>query len=204
MEDFELRLRLKELETQVKMQEMHIEFLTSHLSRTDENLKLSIQTPSMQTKCVVANQPRFNPQLKLYETVRMNLEAVSDEKLENLLQAKAPSLPSIIYLLKTALQGEYSNDQQILKVTTNSMCEYLNEKGVVELESSMSVFDNIYTLIYTRCTEIFAKLSKEIENSEQIDETMNDKLTSVYNNSLLLHDHKIKQKVFREITPIIK
>ena len=204
MEDFELRLRLKELETQVKMQEMHIEFLTSHLSRTDENLKLSIQTPSMQTKCVVANQPRFNPQLKLYETVRMNLEALSDEKLENLLQAKAPSLPSIIYLLKTALQGEYSNDQQILKVTTNSMCEYLNEKGIVELESSMTVFDNIYTLIYARCTEIFAKLSKEIENSEQIDETMNDKLTSVYNNSLLLHDHKIKQKVFREITPLIK
>ena len=204
MEDFELRLRLKELETQVKMQEMHIEFLTSHLSRTDENLKLSIQTPSMQTKCVVANQPRFNPQLKLYETVRKNLEALTDEKLENLLQAKAPSLPSIIYLLKTALQGEYSNDQQILKVTTNSMCEYLNEKGVVELESSMSVFDNIYTMIYTRCTEIFAKLSKEIEESEQIDETMNDKLTSVYNNSLLLHDHKIKQKVFREISPIIK
>ena len=204
MEDFELRLRLKELETQVKMQEMHIEFLTSHLSRTDENLKLSIQTPSMQTKCVVANQPRFNPQLKLYETVRKNLEALTDEKLENLLQAKAPSLPSIIYLLKTALQGEYSNDQQILKVTTNSMCEYLNEKGVVELESSLSVFDNIFTMIYTRCTEIFAKLSKEIEESEQIDETMNDKLTSVYNNSLLLHDHKIKQKVFREISPIIK
>ena len=77
MEDFELRLRLKELETQVKMQEMHIEFLTSHLSRTDENLKLSIQTPSMQTKCVVANQARFNPQLKLYETVRKNLEALT-------------------------------------------------------------------------------------------------------------------------------
>ena len=203
MENFELKLRLKELETLVTMQQKHIELLTSQLNKTDENLKLSIQTPSTTTKCVIT-QPRFNPQLKLFDTVKKNVDSMSDEKLENLLQAKSPSLPSITHLIKKALQGDSSLDQQLIKSSTNSMCEYLNDKGVLELESSISVFDQIFAITYERCTGVFDKLSKALESKDVIDESMNEKLSNVYNNLMLLHDFKTKQKVIREIAPLIK
>ena len=202
MDNFELRLENCSLQTKVQMQEAQIEMLMNQLSRFDENLKLSIQTPTMQTKCVTQTN-RFSPTCKLYETVKKNLDVIDAQKLQSLLEGSSPSYPAVIHIFKMALQGEFSAGQ-IIKVSTNSMCEYLNEKGVVEMESTSTVFDEICGLVYQTCSKVFVSMNRSLEEEDNFDESSNDKLSNVYNNLMLLNEPKGRQKILKDISPILK
>lgn len=202
-ETVNMKLRLCELETKVLMYEQHIKMLESHIERYDTNLKLSIQTPSISSGRSAQQQVQQVFHSKLYETMQLNLDVLTRNNVQTLLENHSPAYASIVHLMEKALQGPHSQGQ-LLKLTTSSFCKYLNSDGQIEMDNVSLVFDKMCKMVYEKCKDVVTDLSKKMELLEEFNEAEHEKNTNRYNNIMLLQETRSKARILKEITPILK
>ena len=200
---FELKLRICELETKVQMYEQHIKTLETHIERYDTNLKLSIQTPSSSGKGGAQQLTQQVFHSKLYQTVQQNIDALSRDNMQTLLESPAPAYASMVHFMEKALSGPHSQGQ-LIKLTTNSYCKYMNSSGEVEMDNITMVFDKLCGMVYERCKGIVIELSEKLEKLEEYDDSAHEKSSNMYTNIMLLKDTRNKARILKEITPILK
>lgn len=196
---FEMKLRNKELETKVLLQEEYIRKLEGQLDRYDTNLKISMQTNTTKGQHIASQV--FHS--KLYDTVQQNLDSLKKDHIQKLLEIPSPAISSIVHLLEKALQGPHSKGQ-ILKLTTNNFCKYLSDENEVVMDNINIVFDKLCSMVYNKCSSIITEITEKLEKSDSYDESVHLLDTHRYNNIMTLHESKFKQRLLKEIQPIIK
>lgn len=200
---FELKLRICELNTKVQMYEQHIKTLETHIERYDTNLKLSIQTPSVQGKGATQQLTQQVFHSKLYQTVQQNIDALSKDNMQTLLESPAPAYVSMVHLMEKALSGPHSQGQ-LIKLTTNSYCKYMNSTGEVEMDNITMVFDKLCSMMFDKCKGIVIETSEKLEKLDEYDDSAHEKSTNMYTNIMLLNDSRNKARLLKEITPMLK
>lgn len=196
----EQELKIRELETEVKMYKEYIRMLESHIDKFDANLKLSIQRPA----CSSTGKPLHTPIIfnnKLFPTLKLNLESFDKAKLQKLLADHAPSYASIIQILEHVLNGPHT-ESPLIKTTTSTFCSYMADSGETKMESLSNVFDKICSIVYDKCQSVIEFL--DIDCETDFDEAKHSNMNNTYNNIMLLHNPKSKAKILKELSPIFR
>jgi hypothetical protein len=203
-EQHEMMLYIKELETKVEEKDRIIALYENIIEKFDSNLKLSIQSSHPSTR---NNNFQKNISRKLFETITNNLKNVSDEIIRSILEEAHPALPHCVKLLVKALQNEKEEHGQLVVVTTSTFCKYMNENGEVALANISTIFDQICSKVYERCKPVIMNLCDSTSdqlNTSYITDTEYNKDNHRYNNIMMFHNTKFKNKMLKEIMPMLR
>lgn len=200
----DLMMYIKELEVKLEEKEKQIALYESVLEKFDSNLKLSIQSTNPSMKNTISQKVITH---KLYETVEKNLKAIDDETIRILLEEPHPAINNCSKLLCKALQNDKENHGQLIIMTTSNFCKYLNENGELILGNISTVFDKVCSLVYDRCKPIIIDLCTDTMNQLDDDDVTDGEYAKDnhrYNNIMMFHNQKIKNKMLKEIIPMLK
>ena len=204
--DFELLVKVKELEMKCAMQELHIKMLETQIERFDSNLRLSIQTPAGQGGRCVPQQVQYVFQSKLFETIQLNIDSFSQERVNGLLASSPPSIHAVVKIVNIALDGPHTRGKLIKLNSTMgaTYCSYLGDTGETQMDNINIVFSRIFAMVYDKCKEITAVVSDSLENSESYMEEEHTRFKCMYDNSMLLQEQKSRTRILKELMPLIK
>ena len=192
--------RIRELEVQVEMLERLISMMERDIQRNDENFKIALQASKTTNKHQILSN---NIKCKLLTTFKENLLSVSDDKIQRLLEEKAPAYGSLIQLMENGLCGSENLDSQLLQLATNKYCKFLNESGDLVTQPLSDAFDSLFIELFTRCQPVVMRLTEELEKNHY-SETSHKKDNTRYENTRLLYETKAKQRMIKELCCMLK
>jgi hypothetical protein len=200
----QLKLYIKELEMKLEARDKVIAVYECMVDKFDSNLKLSIQSNCPSNKNLATQKVITH---KLFETVKNNLKLINDDTIINLLEEPHPAINNCSKLLCKALQNDKEHHGQLIIVTTSTFCKYLNDSGELILGNISDIFDKVCALVYERCKPTIIELCNNTFdqlNEDDISENDYTKDNHRYNNIMMLHNQKFKNKMLKEITPMFK
>lgn len=202
-ENAELNAKVSMYERMINLLESQLQNLQHNLDNSNSNLKLSIQTPTVSHSRQNISMNEQSVSKILIHTFKANLQDIKDEKIQSLLEIDSPAHSSLIFIIERGLRGAHTNGEQLIHLSTNRFCKYMNEAGEMTMDTLTTTFDIIADLVYERCSTIVSSLSAKLEDGEyNEDEHFYD--NNRYSNLMMLKDSKQKAKLIREITPLLK
>lgn len=204
MENQDVMLYIRELETKLEEKVRLIQLYETMLEKFDSNLKLSIQSSHPQARTQALQKTITN---KLFETLNKNLASIPDDTIKSMLEETHPATQNCVKLLIKGLQNETEPHNQLIIVTTSTFCKYMNEQEEIVLGNISSLFDQICCKVYDRCKPVITKLCDSttslLQNLEVTDSDY-AKDNNRYSNIMMFHNIKFKSKMLKEILPMLK
>jgi len=204
MENQDVLLYIRELETKLEEKDRLIALYENILERFDSNLKLSIQSSHPQSKVHALQKTITN---KLFETLNNNLHKIQDDVIISMLEEAHPATQHCVKLLIKGLQNEVEPHNQLIIVTTSTFCKYMNGQEEIVLGNISSLFDQICSKVYDRCKPVITKLcdsTSDLLDSYEVTTIDYTKDNNRYNNIMMFHNVKFKSKMLKEILPMLK
>ena len=184
-----------QLKVEVKMLNMMLEQANMFNSKTDENLKLSIQAPSARGSR--SPLPEGKLEKKLLPTVNLNLADIDSTRLIVLLESDTPAVAALVEIFDKAMRGPHSDGQQLVKYTTKQFCKHIDTDGNEVVLPINVVFDDICAEIYQHCSKVASHMLSE--DPETMDEASYQRSSNRYNNTMAFQDPKEKKRLLKEI-----
>lgn len=199
----ELQGKVEMYERMLKLYEQQVASLQHNLDTVNSNLRLSIQTPTSGSSRAAVNNAEFSTTKIFSHTFISNLDDISDEKVQVLLEQEYPSYTSMIAIIERGLRGEFSEGEQLAKLTTNKFCKFINDQGETKLETMSTLFDIIFDFVYERCKPLVTKLTSKVEE-EEYNETTHKNNDNQYNNMMMLKEPRHRQRLIKDSIPLLR
>uniref|UniRef100_A0A6C0FD81 Uncharacterized protein n=1 Tax=viral metagenome TaxID=1070528 RepID=A0A6C0FD81_9ZZZZ len=208
-ENIELKVENAQLKMKITMLEQMIQLLNNHNSKTDENLKLSIQAPNM-SKTSNSGVKQVVLTKKFDETLDANIQDMNEKEITSILEVEPSwtknSVPvTLLEIFDKALRGPHNEGSHLVQMTTKTHAKYLDNNGEVRTENINFICDIICQKLYGKCSNINIELSKILtENDVIISDIELNKSENRYKNVMALRELKYKRPLIKEITSMFQ